>query len=90
MSAVGFGFRTLPEGLSLGPLSRQVFDVLADHTSFPWPIMRAQCKRVGADPENIRSSDLRALSGHLAEAVGRFTSAESREAVLRNLNALAG
>jgi hypothetical protein len=86
---MGFGFRSLPEGLSLSPLSRRVFDTLAEHTSFPWPIMQAQCNRVGADPQNLEPADLAKLTQHLADAVGRFTSPDDREQVHARLRALA-
>ncbi|HJL18148.1 MAG TPA: hypothetical protein RMH99_20965 [Sandaracinaceae bacterium LLY-WYZ-13_1] len=85
---MGFGFGTLPQGTDLGPLSRRVFDTLAEHTSFPWPILQAQCNRVGADPENLRPQDLEGLVDHLAEAVGRFTSPRHREEVRVRLQAL--
>jgi hypothetical protein len=84
-----FGFRKLPEGLELVPFSRRVFETLARHTSFPWPIMQAQSKRVGADPAQLSPTDLAKLAPLLAEAVGRFTSPEARDDVQRELERLA-
>lgn len=83
------GFRKLPDGLDLAPFSRRVFDTLAGYTSFPWPIMQAQSKRVGADPARLSRADLRSLTPLLAEAVGRFTSPEAKASVQAKLELLA-
>ncbi|GAB4114835.1 MAG: hypothetical protein OHK0013_49470 [Sandaracinaceae bacterium] len=82
-------FRTLPDGVVLGPLSARVFEVLAEHTSFPWPIMQAQCRRENIDPTAITPSELTRLVGHLATAVARFASPERGAEVSRKLRALA-
>lgn len=81
-------FRRPPEDVSLGRLSQSIFDVLAAHTSFPWPVMQAQSRRVGADPANLTAADLAKLIEHLASAVGRFTSAEKAARVEQELRAL--
>ena len=39
---MGFGYRRLPEEVVLGRTSKQVFEILVKHTSFPWPVMKAQ------------------------------------------------
>lgn len=79
----------LPSGVALGPLSRAVFEVLAGYTAFPWPVLSAQCKRVGRAAEDISAADLRVLIPALATSVGRFTSPEKESAVRRELLALA-
>ncbi|MEM9069794.1 MAG: hypothetical protein AAGE52_14875 [Myxococcota bacterium] len=83
-----FGFRTLPEGVILGELSEKVFDVLQEHTSFPWPVMQAQCKRVGIDPTSLSKEELATMVVYFADAVGRFTSPERRQSVLAELSTL--
>lgn len=84
-----FALRTLPSGVVLGPLSREVFLALAEHTSFPWPIMQAQCRREGVDPTSLTHADLARVVDHLAAAVARFTSPERGQQVTDRLRALA-
>lgn len=78
----------LPSGVTLGPLSRAVFDVLARYTAFPWPVLSAQCKRAGCVAENLCLNDLRSLIPALGTSVGRFTSPEKELAVRRELETL--
>lgn len=78
----------LPAGVVLGPLSRAVFDVLAVHTVFPWPVLSAQCQRAGCSPSDLTTAELRTLIPALAASVGRFTSPEKEAAVRRELLAL--
>jgi hypothetical protein len=63
-----------PAGVDLGPLSLRVFEVLAQHTVFPWPVMKTQAQRFGLDPANLTVDDLRSLLDVLAVSVERFTS----------------
>ncbi len=79
----------LPAGVSLGPLSRAVFDVLARYTAFPWPVLSAQCKRAGCVAETLSLPELRGLIPALGASVGRFTSPEKEQAVCRELETLA-
>ncbi len=87
---MGLVNRSPPEGVVLGPLSQQVFDVLAESASFPWAILMVQCKRAGLDPENLGHGDLPALIAPLADAVGRFTSPEEEASVRARLETLTG
>ena len=43
--------RTPPR--ALGPLATAVYGVLEKHTSFPWPVLKAQCRRNGIDPQHL-------------------------------------
>lgn len=84
-----FALASLPEGVELGTLSRRVFDVLAQHTSFPWPIMQAQCRREGVDPTAITPEGLARVVDHLANAVARFTTPQNAVRVGEALRPLA-
>jgi hypothetical protein len=84
-----FALSTLPAGVVLGPLSREVFLVLAEHTSFPWPILQAQCKREGLTATTLAPEELDCIVEHLAVAVGRFTSPDHADEVRRQLRELA-
>jgi hypothetical protein len=67
--------RALNRPADLAGLSRQVFDVLARYTMFPWPVLKAQAERVRADPLRLTHADLDGpLLEHLAASVARFTS----------------
>lgn len=81
--------KTKPEGVRLNPLSERVFEVLARYTSFPWPVMQAQCKRVDANPEALTPADLKRAAEHIATGVARFTSPQNGEKVLDELMKLA-
>ena len=85
---MAFGFRSLPPEVSLNPLSRRVFDVLALSTSFPWAVMLAQAKRIGADPANLTPEMLQELTPLMAQAVGRFSSPQVEQNVSAELSAL--
>ena len=78
-----------PAGVDLGPVSARIFEVLAEHTAFPWPVMKTQAQRLGLDPANLTMTDLRALLDLLAVSVERFTSprtgAKTREDLERLL-----
>ena len=84
-----FALRGLPEGVHLGTLSTRVFEILAEHTSFPWPIMQAQCRREGVDPAAITPEGLGRVVDHLASAVARFTSPQNGVKVADSLRPLA-
>ncbi|HJK94295.1 MAG TPA: hypothetical protein RMH26_26370 [Polyangiaceae bacterium LLY-WYZ-15_(1-7)] len=86
---MGFGYRRLPEEVVLGRTSKQVFEILVKHTSFPWPVMKAQARRIDADPANLSPADVKALVENIADAVGRFTTPQKRDAVADALRALA-
>ena len=81
--------RQLPLGVTLGPLSLQVFDVLAKYTAFPWPVMVAQCKRCGVDAANLTPASLRQVIPYLSSGVARFTSPQKGDAARRELERLA-
>lgn len=82
------GFRKVPDGVALSPVARAVFDVLAQHSSFPWPILQTQCKRLGLDPATLASAAMTELAPLLATAVERFTSPEHGAQVLRALRGI--
>jgi hypothetical protein len=77
-----------PPGVELGGLSQQVFEVLAEYTAFPWPVLLAQASRVGVDPKHLTRADLERIGPRLAEGVARFTSPEKGAAVLARIRAL--
>jgi hypothetical protein len=78
----------VPEGVTLSPLARDVFLVLQEHTAFPWPVLSAQCKRLGFDVATLSPPDLVAVLPLLAVGVGRFTSPAHEAAVRAGLQAL--
>lgn len=80
--------KTPPGDVSLNRLSRQVFDVLAQYTAFPWPVLMAQAQRAGLDPTNLTASGLRQIIERLASGVERFTSPEHGAAVRAELQRL--
>jgi hypothetical protein len=83
-----FGFAgNKPEGLSI--FSKEVFDVVARYTAFPWPIISAQCRRANVDPVNLDGEGLRKVLDFIAEGVGYFTSPEKAMLVRRELALLA-
>lgn len=73
---------------ALGPLATSVYGVLEKHTSFPWPVLKAQCRRNGIDPHHLSPATLGALIQDLALAVGRFNSMSAGLSVRRDLVAL--
>ena len=77
-----------PAGISLSPLATQVFAVLAEYTSFPWPVLLAQSRRVGVDPATLDRNGLRQLVPFLSAGVERFTSPEKGRAVQDRLHRL--
>jgi len=77
-----------PEGAKLSAVAQQVFDVLRKSTGFPWPVLAAQCKRVGVTPETLSKASLHSLIPFLAAGVGRFTSPEKEAAVRKELTLL--
>ena len=83
MSATNF--REPPPDIELNAFSRHVFDTLARHTSFPWPVLATQCSKMSIDPRNLTPTSLESVLDMLAAAVGQFTSPETREAVAREL-----
>ena len=74
-----------PEGTKLSEVALQVFEVLRKYTGFPWPVLAAQCKRVGATPETLTVAVLPTLIPYLAAGVGRFTSPDKEAAVRKEL-----
>lgn len=77
-----------PPGVELGELSQQVFEILAEYTVFPWPVLHAQAGRIGVDAQNLARADLVRLGPKLAEGVARFTSPEKGAAVLERIRKL--
>ncbi len=76
-----------PPGLN--ELGGQVFDVLAAHTAFPWPILETQARRSSKDPFQLTRADLRELAPRLLEALARFASPDKVEAATQALGRLA-
>lgn len=74
----------------LSEFANRVFDVLAEHTAFPWPVLKTQCERSGVDPRELMPSQLDRVLDDLVKAVARFTSPEVGEEVRRQLRAEAG
>lgn len=81
--------KNLPLGVDLGRISSLVFEVLAEHTAFPWPVMVAQCQRCGFDPVDLNAEQLEQVISHLARGVARFTSPAKAESVERELTRIA-
>ena len=77
-----------PRDVELGALSAKVFDILAQYTAFPWPVLKAQSRRMDAAPENLDAEQLAKLLEHLVRGVERFTSPETGERVRADLQAL--
>ncbi len=77
-----------PEGTKLSDVAQQVFDILRKYTGFPWPVLAAQCKRIGVSPDTLGRAALPTLIPHLAAGVGRFTSPEKEAAVRKELGQL--
>ena len=71
-----------------GALSARVAEVLGRYTSFPWPILIAQCRRVELDPENLTKEGLRRVLPHLVNGVARFTSPDNGERAEQELQKL--
>ena len=74
-----------PEGEELSEVALRVFEILRKYTGFPWPVLAAQCKRVGVTPETLTVAALPTLIPFLAAGVGRFTSPEKELAVRKEL-----
>ena len=77
-----------PRDVELRALSAKVFDILARYTAFPWPVLKAQSRRIAATPEDLSISELRDLLEHLVRGVERFTSPETGVRVREDLEAL--
>lgn len=76
-----------PDGLS--GFAAQVFDVLAEHTMFPWPVMKTQCERAGVDPFMLSAAHLKKpLLDSLTASIARFTSTAKGERARMSLEAL--
>lgn len=78
----------LPTGVSICSFSRQVLEVLAEHTPFAWPIFSTQCASLGADPTQVSSSDLEELIPLLAKAVARWSNPLKEAAITARLRRL--
>ena len=82
------GLTNRPASLTFSALSEAVFDILAQHTEFPWPVMLAQCKRVAADPANLAKKSLTEAPPHIVIGVARFTSPEKAAQLEQELRAV--
>ncbi|MEM6295856.1 MAG: hypothetical protein AAGA54_31580 [Myxococcota bacterium] len=78
----------LPEGVELSPVAEAAFKVLAQHTAFPWPVLKTQAKRLGFDAASLSVEQLGEMIELLAVGVERFTSPEAGEQVRTALRAL--
>jgi hypothetical protein len=83
------GLSKRPKGVEFNELSESVFAILEQYTAFPWAIMAAQAKRIGATAHALAPGDLKKLVEPLANGVGRYTSPEKQEAVKDALTSLA-
>ncbi len=70
---------------ALGPLSQDVYKVMARHTAFPWPIIKTQCRRNGVDPRGLTPTTLGFVIQSLALGISRFTDAQTAMRVRREL-----
>jgi hypothetical protein len=75
----------LPADVTLSPVAQTVLEVMSRYTVFPWPVLLAQCRRVGADPAALTAAEARPLVPFLAEGVARFTSPLKGEQVKAEL-----
>ena len=66
-----------PAGVEFNALSESVFDILRDFTAFPWPLLRTQAERAGADPAALGRTALKRLIEPLAAGVARFNTPEA-------------
>ena len=83
------GLSRRPKGVEFNELSESVFVILEQFTVFPWAIMAAQAKRIGATAQALTPADLTKLIELLAIGVGRYTSPEKEAGVREALTALA-
>ena len=77
-----------PAGIEFNTLSETVFELLSNYTAFPWPLLRTQAERRGADPAELRPTTLKELIGPLATGVARFNTPEAGREVQRALERL--
>jgi len=77
-----------PAGVHLAPLSAAVFAILAQHTAFPWPVLKTQATRHKIDPAELSPEGLRIILEGLAAGVERFTSPGSGAKVRADLERL--
>lgn len=82
------GLTKRPAGVAFNALSSAVFDILAQYTAFPWPVMLAQCKRVAVDPANLTKKGLLDALPYIVAGVARFTSPEKATRAEQELRAL--
>jgi hypothetical protein len=76
-----------PEALS--PFSKEVFDVVAKYTKFPWPVLTAQCRRANVDPLHLDRASLEKIVDFVSDGVGFFTTPEKATQVRHELTLLA-
>jgi hypothetical protein len=72
--------RLIKRPAGLNELAGKVFEVLAQHTAFPWPILETQSKRAKKDPLQLTREDLTELAPRLIEALGRFAAPDKTKA----------
>jgi hypothetical protein len=71
----------MPNDESMSEVSRAVFAALSSVTSLAKPILNAQCKLLGYDPNALSVEHLEKLVPRLSEAVERFGSVEKVRAL---------
>ena len=59
--------------VELNPLATRVHDLMAGFTSFPKPILVAQCKHIGKTPSTLEPGDLARLAPYVGNAVALFS-----------------
>ena len=74
--------------LELNSVTRQVHAIVARYSRLPDAILRAQCKGLGKEPNEIGRADLPELAKRIAAAVAMFTNPEKGAAVERAIQAL--
>jgi hypothetical protein len=86
----GLELKKPPAGVTLNGVSARVFELLARYTSFPWPILMAQCKRCSLDPAALTPEGLARVVPFLVEGLTRFTSQDKGALFQQELSLLLG
>jgi hypothetical protein len=67
----------MPKPPRLSPLSSSVFAALSRYTAFPWPLMKARCRRHRIDASTLTPTTLGFMVQDLALGVARFNGTEA-------------